>query len=53
MQNLAAKQDYHPYHALAEFRYGDEVITNALIRLKGWSSWWQADPTTTRPSCSS
>jgi len=43
-QNVAAKQDYHPYHALAEFRYGDEVITNGLIRLKGWSSWWQAIP---------
>ena len=42
LQNVAAKQNYHPYHALAEFRYGNEVVTNALIRLKGWSSWWQA-----------
>jgi hypothetical protein len=40
--NHAANLDYHPYHNLAEFKYGDEVIHNALIRLKGWSSWWQA-----------
>jgi hypothetical protein len=43
-QNVAAGRDYHPYHTLAEFRYGDEVITNLLIRLKGWSSWWQSVP---------
>ncbi len=43
-QNIAAGLGYHPYHALAEFRYGSEVITNALIRLKGWSSWWQSVP---------
>ena len=43
-QNIAAKRDYHPYHNLAEFRYGGEVFTNALIRLKGWSSWWQSVP---------
>ena len=43
-QKVSAMQDYHPYHRLAEFRYGNEVITNALIRLKGWSSWRQALP---------
>jgi CotH protein/putative metal-binding protein len=42
LQNIADKKNYHPYHALAEFKYGNEVVTNALIRLKGWSSWWQA-----------
>lgn len=41
-QNVAAHDDYHPYHYLAEFKYGNEVIHNALIRLKGWSSWWQS-----------
>ena len=41
-QNMAAHDDYHPYHYLAEFKYGNEVIRNALIRLKGWSSWWQS-----------
>ena len=41
-QNVAAHDDYHPYHYLAEFKYGNEVIRNALIRLKGWSSWWQS-----------
>jgi len=40
--NRAANLDYHPYHTLAEFKYGDEVFHNAWIRLKGWSSWWQA-----------
>ena len=43
-QNVVAMRNYHPYHRLAEFRYGNEVITNALIRLKGWSSWRQALP---------
>ena len=42
VQNITDKKNYHPYRALAEFRYGNEVVTNALIRLKGWSSWWQA-----------
>jgi len=41
-QNINAGLDYHPYHPLAEFRYGNEVVPNTLIRLKGWSSWWQA-----------
>jgi len=43
-QNLNAGLDYHPYHPVAEFRYGDEVVPNTLIRLKGWSSWWQSQP---------
>ena len=29
----------HPYHPIAEFKYGNEVVTNAMIRLKGQSSW--------------
>lgn len=41
-QNDALSLDIHPYHALAEFRYGDEVIPNAMIRLKGQSSWREA-----------
>ena len=40
--NRAADLDYHPYHKVDEFKYGDEVLHNVLIRLKGWSSWWQA-----------
>ncbi len=40
--NRAANLDYHPYHNVDEFKYGDEVLHNVLIRLKGWSSWWQA-----------
>jgi hypothetical protein len=43
-QNIAANQDYHPYHPVAEFRYGGEVVPNTMIRLKGWSSWWQSIP---------
>ena len=31
--------DIHPYHPIAEFKYGNEVVTNAMIRLKGQSSW--------------
>jgi hypothetical protein len=31
--------DIHPYHPIAEFKYGNEVLTNAMIRLKGQSSW--------------
>jgi hypothetical protein len=31
--------DLHPYHPITEFRYGNEVVTNAMIRLKGQSSW--------------
>ena len=40
--NRTANLDYHPYHNVDEFKYGDEVLHNVLIRLKGWSSWWQA-----------
>jgi hypothetical protein len=43
-QRIAAGQDYHPYHPVAEFRYGNEVVPNTMIRLKGWSSWWQSIP---------
>jgi hypothetical protein len=42
-QNAAAHVDYHPWHTLDEFKYGNEVIHDALIRLKGWSSWWQSE----------
>jgi hypothetical protein len=31
--------DIHPYHPIAELRYGTEVVTGAMIRLKGQSSW--------------
>jgi hypothetical protein len=32
--------DPTPYHPLAEFRYGEVVITDALIRLRGNATWW-------------
>jgi CotH kinase protein len=35
--------DTHPYHPLAEFRYGDIVITDAKIRLRGNPSNWDAE----------
>jgi hypothetical protein len=38
-RNDAANLDIHPYHPLAEFRYGNDVVTDAMIRLKGQSSW--------------
>jgi hypothetical protein len=41
-QNSAAGVDIHPYHPLAQFKYGNEVVTNAMIRLKGQSSWREA-----------
>jgi len=41
-QNEALGLDIHPYHPLTEFRYGDEVVPNAMIRLKGQSSWREA-----------
>ena len=41
-QNIDAKVDAHPYHRVDQFKYGDEIVTNALIRLKGFSSWSQA-----------
>jgi len=37
----AAGLDINPYHSII-FRYGEEQIDNALIRLKGKSSWRQA-----------
>jgi hypothetical protein len=41
-QNAALGLDVHPYHPLIEFRYGGEVVPNAMIRLKGQSSWREA-----------
>jgi len=41
-QNINAGLDYHPWHPLAQFKYGNEIVPNAMIRLKGWSSWWQS-----------
>jgi hypothetical protein len=41
-QNLDAKRDTHPYHRVDQFKYGGEVVNNATIRLKGFSSWSQA-----------
>lgn len=35
-------KDPDPYHPLAEFRYGDIVITTAQIRLRGNPDWWDA-----------
>jgi len=35
-------QDYHPYHALQALRVGGDSIANAMIRLKGQSSWLHA-----------
>jgi CotH kinase protein len=32
-----------PYHSLDEFRYGDIVITNAEIRLRGNATHWDED----------
>ena len=41
-QNSDARMDVHPYHRLDQFKYGDEIVTSAMIRLKGYSSWRQA-----------
>lgn len=35
--------DPDPYHPLAEFRYGDIVIKDAEIRLRGNPTWWNHD----------
>lgn len=35
--------DPHPYHPLTEFRYGDIVITDAEIRLRGNPSNWEPE----------
>ncbi|MCX4239577.1 CotH kinase family protein [Paraliomyxa miuraensis] len=36
--------DIKPYHSVAEFRYGDTVITNASIRLRGNATHWYPIP---------
>jgi hypothetical protein len=36
--------DPNPYHPLAEFRYGNIVITDAQIRLRGNPTYWWDDP---------
>ena len=41
-QNDALGLDIHPYHPLTEFKYGGEIVPNAMIRLKGQSSWREA-----------
>lgn len=33
-------ENYNPNHPLAEFRFGDIVITNAMIRLRGNPMYW-------------
>jgi hypothetical protein len=35
--------DPDPYHPLDEFRYGDVVITDAMIRLRGNPDFWNHD----------
>jgi spore coat protein CotH len=35
--------DTDPYHPLTEFRYGDIVITDAEIRLRGNATHWEKD----------
>jgi hypothetical protein len=41
-QNDALGLDIHPYHPLMGFKYGGEIVPNAMIRLKGQSSWREA-----------
>src|SRR5690606_29011411 len=41
MQREAMGLDPHPYHPIV-FEYDGERILDAMIRLKGQSSWWQA-----------
>jgi hypothetical protein len=36
--------DSNPYHPLTEFRYGDIVITDAAIRLRGNPEFWEPLP---------
>lgn len=36
-------KDPHPYHPLQEFRYGEVVINDAEIRLRGNPTWWNVD----------
>jgi hypothetical protein len=42
--NEAAGLEYNPYHPLEEFRYGDVVIHDAHIRLRGNPSFWEPLP---------
>jgi hypothetical protein len=35
--------DPNPYHPLAEFRYGDILITDAMIRLRGNPTYWNPE----------
>jgi len=42
--NEAADLEYNPYHPLTEFRYGDVVIDDAYIRLKGNPEFWNPIP---------
>jgi hypothetical protein len=42
--NEAAGLEYAPYHALDEFRYGDVVIDDAQIRLRGDPTLWNPLP---------
>jgi hypothetical protein len=44
MANEAADLEYNPYHPLEEFRYGDVVIHDAHIRLKGNPEFWEPLP---------
>lgn len=39
--NEEAGLNYKPYHPI-ELRYEGETVPNAMLRLKGQSSWWQA-----------
>jgi hypothetical protein len=39
VENDNLNQDIHPYHPVEQFRHDDVVITDAMIRLKGQSSW--------------
>lgn len=40
-ENELAGLDYNPEHPLKSFRYEDEVVTNASIRLRGNTIWWK------------
>jgi len=42
--NEDADLEYNPYHPLVEFRYGDVVIQDAHIRLRGNPSFWEPLP---------
>jgi spore coat protein CotH len=36
-------EDHNPYHPLTEFRYGEVVINDAEIRLKGNTTYWDPE----------